>query len=238
MARTPNSPNFKFDLKVQRYRYTSGRKKGSFVGEKKVKAELGKYLAKQADITQKTNEKLFKGTLPLADWEEGLARRLKDAALIVFKIGNPALGNSPFDASDYGFIGAYLKATYAYLHGFSEKIKAGELSEAQINANMRLYFNDLTFLIEEGKRKSHIRNGWRWERRLLSIAEHCGSCVRYASLGWQPIGSLPSITTKCECQSNDKCYFEYSNSLIRPSLNSVGWIGSHITKEYYGNRAI
>lgn len=225
----PN-PNFAFDVNTQRYRYTSGRNKGKFVSAGRVRSVLRSHLKQQKELAVKDNQKLFDGEISLGDWEKSQAKRLKSLSLQVFKINNPSLGKSENDASDYGFIGNYLKSTYLYLRNFSQEIGNGKLSQAQINQRSGLYYEDLNYLLEEAKRKSHQRALFLWERRILAIAEHCNSCVGYAALGWSPIGSLPKVTTQCECRANCKCYFEYSKSLSRPVNNQSilntkkGWL--------------
>ncbi|MGK7892983.1 MAG: hypothetical protein AB4372_04920 [Xenococcus sp. (in: cyanobacteria)] len=224
----PN-PNFAFDTNTQRYRYTSGRNKGKFVGAGRVRSLLRSYLKSEKEKANELNDQLFNDAISLSDWERSQAKRLKSLALQVYKIGNPELGSSIYDSSDYGTIGGYLKSTYIYLRNFSQDIAQGKLSQAQINQRIGLYYEDLNYLVEESKRKSHKRSNFRWERRRLAIAEHCKDCPNYAALGWQPIGTLPAITTQCECRSNDKCYFEYSKSLSQPSNESIlqrqwGWL--------------
>ena len=46
------------------------------------------------------------------------------------------------------------------------------------------------------------------ERRVITAAESCVSCVTYASEGWVELGSLGEIGDS-ECGSRCKCYFEY-----------------------------
>ena len=46
------------------------------------------------------------------------------------------------------------------------------------------------------------------ERRVITAAESCVSCVTYASEGWVEFGSLGEIGDS-ECGSRCKCYFEY-----------------------------
>lgn len=46
------------------------------------------------------------------------------------------------------------------------------------------------------------------ERRVLGAADHCSDCIRWAALGWQPIGTLPPIGASI-CRANCHCHFEY-----------------------------
>lgn len=212
--------NFAFDTKQQRYRYTSGRNKGKFVSEGKVRSLLRSYLKQEKKKAQEKTQELFDNKISLREWEKWQAEQLKRIAIQTYKIGNPTLGTVATDPGDYSVIGNYLKSTYIYLRNFSNEIKAGELSQAQIMARIGLYYEDQNFMAEESKRKSHKTAGYRWERRKLAMAEHCNDCISYAGMGWQPIGTLPAITTQCQCRANDKCHFEYSNSFFSPTMEA------------------
>jgi len=221
--------NFAFDVKSQRYRYTTGRNKGKFVGEGKVRSLLRSYLKQEKAKAQEKTQELIDGNIKLREWEKWNAEQIKRIALQVYKIGSPTLGTVATDPNDYSKIGNYLKSTYGYLRNFTNEIKSGELSEAQIQARIGLYYEDLNYLAEESKRQSHRYAEYRWERRLLAVAEHCPDCVAYAARGWQPLGTLPAITTQCQCRANDKCWFEYSKSLLMPDNQSMGrwgWVGA------------
>lgn len=222
------SINFYFNWSSQRYHYSEGEKKGQFLGKNQVRELVLDYLNRQKDKAREINEKLFNNKISLGDWELEQAKLIKTSAIASYKIGNPKLGNgSKTDAEDYGRIGRYLRDEYLYLRNFSREIANGNLTQNQINARINLYLERCKWAFEEGKRYAHKRAGYRWEMRLLGIAEHCSQCLYYAQLGWQPIGSLPGITTKCDCKSNDKCRFEYSKSLTKPQerlLQSIGWI--------------
>lgn len=222
-------PNFTFDSKLQRYRYAAGRNKGRFVGEGKVRSVIKGHIKDQAAKAVAETDKLIKQTMSLSDWEIAQASRLKQLALQLAKIQNPGLGKSDSDFSDYGKIGSYLKDTYMFLRKFSEEIASEKLSESQIKARINLYYADLSFISEEFRRLSYKRADYSWERRVITAMESCSDCIGYAGQGWQPIGTLPAITTNCACKANDKCYFEYSSSLTRPTLNKLqthGWITS------------
>ncbi|MDJ0579094.1 hypothetical protein [Crocosphaera sp.] len=217
--------DFYFNPSTQRYhRQSTGR----FLSKNKIKEIVGDYLESQKAIARKTNQRLFEDKITLAQWEESQAKFLKNLAVQLFKIGHPELGDHFLDNRYYGMIGNRLRTQYGYLRGFSRDIADETQSQAQINARMDMYISASRFYFEEGKREAHKSNGYLWERRVLAIAEHCPDCPRYAALSWQSIGSLPAITTQCQCGPNDKCFFEYSKSLTRPVTNmlqnSFGWI--------------
>lgn len=49
----------------------------------------------------------------------------------------------------------------------------------------------------------------RFERRFLETGlHHCGDCPHLASLGWQPVGTLPDIG-QTECNFGCRCWFDW-----------------------------
>ncbi len=46
------------------------------------------------------------------------------------------------------------------------------------------------------------------ERRVLAGDANCNDCVSYASLGWQPFGTLPEPGQDSVCKANCKCIVE------------------------------
>lgn len=47
------------------------------------------------------------------------------------------------------------------------------------------------------------------ERRILGLGDHCPDCLRYAAMGWQPIGTLPDPGVGSVCRANCRCRKEY-----------------------------
>lgn len=50
-----------------------------------------------------------------------------------------------------------------------------------------------------------------FERRVLSADENCDDCIAFAEMGWQPIGTLPSIGDS-KCGDHCRCQFEYMDA--------------------------
>lgn len=218
--------DFYFNQKTQRYHYADGPRKYEFISKEKVRGLVREHIDDTKEkVSQKTQE-LLSNKISLGEWETYLAQTLKETSIQFYKIGNPKLGQDPQnDFRDYGRIGANLRTEYAYLRRFSAQIADGKLSPAQINARAKQYIEGAYFNFESGKKESHKRTGWIWERRWMSPVEHCKDCPVYAAQGWVPIGTLPGIGQRCQCGSNDKCYFEYSKSAVRPVVqNQKHWL--------------
>jgi hypothetical protein len=73
---------------------------------------------------------------------------------------------------------------------------------------MNLYRESGYAALERFERREKINDGYTEEIRILGAADHCRSCLEYAGMGWQPIGTLPEIGDS-ECNMNCKCEFEY-----------------------------
>ncbi len=145
--------------------------------------------------------------ISLEQWELSVAATIKDAHIANGIFGAGGVEN--VTQSMYGEIGSRIKQEYNYLHGFTQEIADGKLSEAQIAARLNMYANDAYGSYADTERALNMGNGMTEERAILSgDAAHCEDCIARAALGWQPIGTLDDIGDT-QCGSNDRCYFEY-----------------------------
>lgn len=200
--------NFTYDPKTLRYR----NDKGKFVPEKTVIEVANKYLANNRKLALDLAERLVSHDVTVPEWETAIAKLLKDAHLTAYSLGRPG----ELSSSDYGRVGSQLKFQYRKLRNFSDEIISGKLSEAQIKNRTMLYFGKISESYWSGRRAINRVNGAMWERRHLGGVDHCSPCLIYRGMGWQPIGTLPLPTNLCDCQSNCRCYMEFSTSISRP----------------------
>jgi hypothetical protein len=157
---------------------------------------------------------MLKKEISVADWESGTAQILRNLSVYQYAVG--VGGAKQMDWKDQSLISGQLNFQLQKLRGFSNEILRGELTEKQIRARIQLYYNKTRGLYELGRQQGHRRNGYLWERRVLSNVENCAECITYANTGWVTIGTLPNIGDRCSCKANCKCSFYYSNSLNRP----------------------
>ncbi len=212
-----------YDRKTQRYRWTENPSKGQFVSNQQVRALINKSIEQKKERVRAITQQLFDEEIKLSEWEKETAKLLKTTAIQNYAIGKPG----DLSLKDYGRIGNHLRSQYGYLRKFSREIRTGKLSQARISARIELYFNKTRFDYESGHSAIHAESGYRWERRIKPARESCLSCIQYNDMGWQSIGTLPKPTQQCECQANCKCYFEFSKSREKPTLeilSSFGWI--------------
>jgi hypothetical protein len=204
-------PEFYFNSRSQRYHY---RDSGAFVSQAAVDNLAARAIAQKRNQIRDLGEQLIGGKLSLEDWEKATAGHLKQLHTWTYLIGKG--GQANMTQSDYGKLGLRLSYEYGYLRGFSEKIRDDGMSEAQFLARLELYINKANGTKQIAIQASHKQEGYIWERRYLRAVENCVSCISYAAMGWQPLGSLPAPSEKCECQANCKCYFKFSKDLSKP----------------------
>jgi hypothetical protein len=215
-------PEFYFNSRSQRYHY---RDSGAFVSQSAVSTLTARAIAQKRNEIRDLGEKLIGNLVTLEEWEKQTAGHLKQLHTWTYLIGKG--GQKNMTQSDYGKLGLRLSYEYGYLRGFSEKIRDEGMSEAQFLARLELYINKANGTKQIAVQASHKQEGYIWERRYLRAVENCRSCISYAAMGWQPLGSLPAPTEKCECRANCKCYFKFSKDLSKPedSLSrQMGWV--------------
>lgn len=197
--------NYSFNQKSQRY---YDKTNGKFISRNQVREAVNLNLKNKTNIASDIAQAYNNKELTNVEFEQLMVKLIKTTYIQNYKIGNPDL-----TASDNETIRQRLVEEYVYLRRFTNELP--NLSPAQITARAKMYFSNISSF-DEGSRRSYRQNGWLWERRKTSIAEHCSDCVYYAKLGWQFIGTLPPIATRSACLANCKCYFEFSKSITRP----------------------
>ena len=215
-AKNEESTNFTWNKKSQRYHYANGSKKGQFVRESQVEKLTQQAIKDHLALGDVVNDALFSGQIDVARWERQTAQLLRSLAVYQYALG--VGGAKQMDWQDYSLINGQLNLEYQYLRRFSQDILRGDLSEAQIQARIKMYYNKTNHFRERGRLEGHKRNGFLWERRVIAASHSCNDCISYASMGWAQIGTLPNPGENCQCKSNCRCIKYYSNSLMMPKL--------------------
>ncbi len=133
-----------------------------------------------------------------------------DAYLVSFLVGRGGLGSVADD--DWEIVGEGLVGQRGYLDNFVKQLAAGDMPEGTINNRATMYILSSGAMYEFGRRRAMIVSGnYSEELWELSDAEHCGDCSSLNALGWQPIGSLPTLPRagSTQCLSNCKCNISY-----------------------------
>ena len=226
--------DFTFDPKTQRYRFVRGAGRGQFASDRQVR-ELTKTAIAQTKGDIKTIGKLLiDGKISVSTWESETARALKVLHIQMATLGKGGLKR--MNQSDYGAVGRELKFQYEKLRGFSEEIIRNGMSVAQFEARLDQYSNAARTSYEQARMRSHKQDGFNWEKRIRTKRESCAPCLSFASLGWQPIGTLPAPTKQCDCMSSCGCYKVYSreipNDSFQLSKSRYGWISQRLANFY------
>lgn len=137
-----------------------------------------------------------------------VAMRQRIAAIHLAAAAGLRGGFAAWSARDTWAFQGLLEEQHLYLGRFAADVAAGRVREGLLATRAGLYAYAARGTAEEVLRQAFRRNGAAEERRVLGVADHCPDCIAYASLGWQPIGSLPR-TTASRCRVHCKCRFEY-----------------------------
>jgi hypothetical protein len=210
-----------FDSRSARYRdLVTGR----YVSSKQVRIWANAEIAASTDRVRTLTQLLTSDRLTVTDWERGMREELRKAYISEYLAGRGGLYR--MTQADYGSIGGMLADQYRYLSGFARQIAAGNLTEGQILARVRMYINSAREAYERAHGRSAQDAGQttvHWH--LTDIGprgkvEHCGDCVTLEGMGWQPMGPqggfiMPSGeetwpgTGSTECLTMCMCYLEH-----------------------------
>lgn len=149
------------------------------------------------------------GTIDIFTYEKQVKEILRQTYIDNYVMGKG--GRNMMTQADWGRIGGMLKEQYSYLNPFMEQIARGELSQAQIDARLKMYINsaseafwrgfasdvpiDLPAYPGDGSSAcltncqcqwdiQNVPNGYDCYWR-LGQAEHCPDCIERAG-EWNP----------------------------------------------------
>jgi len=196
------------DTTAQRYR---DQETGRFLSWSTVRGYVDDSLAASGNAMDTLGAFVSAGQLAPADWNTLVREELKQEYVRQYLLGIG--GREQMTAANWGSIGGMLADQYRYLDGFAAEIAAGDLSQAQIQARLRMYVNSAREAYERAHQRAAQKAGYDEERWVLGVAEHCDDCLAYEAMGWQPIGTFPlpgSGATRC--LTNCACHLEYRKS--------------------------
>jgi hypothetical protein len=222
--------SYYFNPKTQRYHYSAGDRKGQMIKNETVRFAREKAINSSNNKINDLTEQLSKGKIDLTKWESLVSRELTEQHTISYLLG---IGGERFvEDSDLDAVNRRSKSELIYLRRLSEDYEQNRISPAMLKSRIKMFGRSQRGTYEAAKQVSHERNGFIWERRILTKSENCYSCYIYALRGWQRIGTLPPPTVRCECRSNCGCYKIYSKDVFPEEkgeeynlLTSAGWIG-------------
>lgn len=197
---TPDPSGFVWNEHLRRYQRPDGR----MVARAEVRAALDRVAeAAQARIEQLSGQ-LRAGTITLADWQRQVAEAIRTAHTAA--AASAAGGWAQATAADWGTAGARVRQQYEHLARFASDIATGQQPlDGRMTARSAMYGRSARVTFEAVNRRRDAEAGYDEERRYLGSHRPCDDCVAYASLGWQPAGTLPLPTEACACRSNCHC---------------------------------
>jgi len=193
---------FSWDKQAQRYRLPSGR----FVKETAVKQATFRVIRNSQAEMQRLTAQLNRGELTIDNWRARFASELKNLHVSGAMAGGGGMAN--MTQSDYGRVGQEMRFQYGRLDRFTAAIKAGELTDKQIEARTNLYVASLSKTFE-ASRRAKAAEVMQEEKNVLGKTDaHCGVCIEQTKRGWTPIGYLVPIGART-CLSLCKCRYVF-----------------------------
>jgi hypothetical protein len=206
---------FTYDVRLRRYRVSTGVGAGQFISKQAFIASTQRYLDAQQNLLISLADDLGDGRLQLKDFQRRAAEILREIHTSQAILGANGIEN--LNSSDWLRVGRQLKRQYYAgidtesgrrfgLKYLAQDIANGRLSLAEIRNRLSLYAESgkLTYYETEG-----AKNEKPLVKRVLGAAEHCQECLDYASMGIRPKGELPYPTERCSCKMRCKCSMLY-----------------------------
>lgn len=211
-----------FDVERQRYRYppTEGRRLGRLVDESTVARLHERLMDRSRAESGKLASKLAAGKITGEEFARGMAGLSKTAHVRaqMLAVG----GKERMTSQTYGRAGGLQSRDLQYLGRFSESIRSGQLSAAEIANRASMYFEaNVRRGYEATREDQHQAAGYRLERRVTRSANPCRTCQNEASMGWVEIGTLRQIGVGTECGPADKCEIQFRFSEERALPRSL-----------------
>ena len=173
------------------------------------------------------------GDISVAEWQDGVARRLKTMHVAVGAAGAGGFGN--MSAGDVAEIEANLRFNFERLQAFAEDIdkgfttlrshqidsETGELQEvirivrmtdSRIIARSEMYAAAGSAGYENVRRSNAFEVGYLFERNVLHPADHCDGCLGEDARGWVEIGELVPIGERT-CITHCRCSMAFAREL-------------------------
>lgn len=203
----PIKPLWYWDDRVKRYRNPTT---GQFVGIKEMAGLRTQFLEQQKQSLVGLTRVYASETINFKTYRKQVVETLKQTYIDMYAIGKG--GRNNMTQADWGKIGSMLKEQYKYLNPFMDQIEAGKLSEAQINARLKMYINsaneafwkayasdiplDLPAYPGDGSTSCRVNCQCEWDIQhiagvgydcywRLGVAEHCDDCIDRSGK-WNP----------------------------------------------------
>ena len=194
---------------LQRYRNLST---GRFLASETVRQWARQAIEASGSVISTASEGLSSGVLSVGDWQALVREELKATYIQEYVLGRGGL--EQMTQQDWGSIGGMLAEQYRYLDDFAAEIASGNLTQAQVEARLAMYFDSSSEAFERANARAHgvpelpqypgdgstrcltnCRCHWEieetdggWEARWIldPAAENCDDCIENAQK-WNPL---------------------------------------------------
>ncbi len=214
---------FTFDPRAQRYRYTTGDRRGQFVSEKNISRLVEDYIIQQRKDLYTITDILLADKINPNTWQYSVAKVLKEMHINSYSLGKGGIGR--LTEADRAVISARLKSEFKFLQRFTQDIIDGKLSDAQIKNRLALYIDGAYSAWQTGKEQNAVEQGFKFE--IWDVAGDdgtCSDCKGKARLGWQPVGVLGVPGVGVQCLSRCRCNKRFSNDPGTILGRRDGWL--------------
>lgn len=204
---------WRYDPRARRYRDTET---GRFLTQ----ARSRELIEQSIQATQSPIDELARlvaeGRLAPQDWRERMRQEIKNEVIRQYVLGRGGL--EQMTQSDWGSVGGIISDQYRHLDrkagNFYDEVAAGNLSEGTIAARSRMYINSAREGYERALSRRLADSEYDEEHWFTTSGESCPDCMDYASLGWQPMGTIPTRPGAGDtaCLTSCKCYMSYRAS--------------------------
>jgi hypothetical protein len=198
--------NYEWDEQEQQYRDT---RTGELVAVAVILLLLRRIEEQTTLQITLLSEAYRNGEIPLAEWELGMVQKIKEGTIAAALLANGGAAN--MTGADWQTVQERIdEQVWRFLAGFAALLAAGKIIlDGRFVARAKLYGLSVGGAFWDIQVLKAVLKGLTQSRRHLGQAEHCVDCVRYADMGWQPIGVLPPPKVDSACRSNCKCSMEF-----------------------------
>jgi hypothetical protein len=198
---------------AQEFRYSTGAHRyidaqGRFVPAKAVRSAVDTVIEGANQSVQQVAKQLQAGDISLLTWQQQTAQSIK---LLHVANGLAGMGGQKMASqADYGYMGSLIKKQYEYLNDFAKDISSGaQKLDGSFLARVKLYSESARGTHVAVEQREMRQSGKAQSRRILGAVDHCPDCLRFAAMGWRPIGELPVIGQDTVCKVNCHCELIY-----------------------------
>lgn len=196
---------WQWDASISRYRYPPARPGtlGRIVPPDRVRRLLDQRIRKEQAAMRSLARTMLDGRISVVEMQREMARRLgrRHLQARMLAVG----GRDRLGADALADVARHWQKDSRFLAEFGQRIARGEMTAQQIVHNAEQYASaNLRDTYEDGRTLDAIRAGFREERWVLGIADHCEGCEYQAARGWVAIGELPEIGSQ-QCRTGCAC---------------------------------